>query len=135
MKHVNSSMKSISELTFDYSSDIEFIWLIVKSSIYEAMSLFVPKFLVKHHHGPKWFNSDIRHHLKCLRTLRRKFKTYPASHRKKSIHCMENLLQEKLVQAKATFENKLIESHLVHNSSKILPIFAPFQIKIVYHLP
>ena len=108
-------------LDFDFSvifksSDIEYMWFIVKSSLYEAMSLVVPKIQVKHNHGPKWFNSDIRHHLKCLRTLRR---SHPTTQRKRKIDCMENLLQEKLVHAKATFENNLIESHVLSNSSAI----------------
>ena len=81
------------------------------------MSLFVPKILVKHRNGPKWFDSDIRHHLKCLRTLRRKFRSQPTPQRKRKIHVMENLLQEKLSLAKATYENKLIESHNILSNS------------------
>ena len=34
------------------------------------MLLYIPTKLVKQCQGPKWFDSDIRHHLKCLRTLR-----------------------------------------------------------------
>ena len=59
------------------SSDIEFIWFYIKSLIYNAMLIYVPKILVKRCQGPKWFNSDIRHHLKCLRSLKRKFTTHP----------------------------------------------------------
>ena len=111
-------------LDFDFSVifnslDIEFIWFVIKSSVYEAMSLFVPKVLVKHRNGPKWFDSDIRHHLKCLRTLRRKFRSQPTPQRKKKIDFMENLLQEKLSFAKATYENKLIESRILSNSPAV----------------
>ena len=49
--------------------DIEFIWFVIKSLIFEDMYLFIPKISLKHNHGPKWFDSSIRHHLKCLRTL------------------------------------------------------------------
>ena len=45
------------------SNNIYFIWF---TFIYEAMSLFNPKIRLKRRYGPEWFNSDIRHHLKCL---------------------------------------------------------------------
>ena len=35
------------------SNDIEFIWATIKSFIFEAMSLFVPKKRMKNHQGPK----------------------------------------------------------------------------------
>ena len=59
------------------SSDIEFVWSVIKSFIYEAMLLYIPRMLVKRRQGPKWFNSDVRHHQKCLRTLKRKFNIHP----------------------------------------------------------
>ena len=101
------------------SSDIEYIWFTIKSFIYVAMSLFIPRIHVKRRHGPKWFDSDIRHHLKCLRTMRRKFKTHPSSQKSHRIHELEHLLQCKLVHAKATFESNLIESHQLSHSSSV----------------
>ena len=92
------------------SSDIEFIWFYIKSLIYNAMLIYVPKKLVKRRQGPKWFNSDIRHHLKCLRSLKRKFTTHPTKNRESKIHEMENLLQLKLSQAKSNYETKQINS-------------------------
>ena len=93
------------------SSDIEYVWFLFKSFIYQAMSLYIPKVLVKRHQNPKWFDSDIRHHLKCLRTLKRKHRSKPSVHRQSKIHSMESILQSKLVLAKTSFENNLIESH------------------------
>ena len=40
--------------------------------MYEAMSFFVPKVLMKQHKDPKWFDSDIQHHLKCLQTFKKR---------------------------------------------------------------
>ena len=80
------------------------------------MSLFVPKTLVKRHHGPRWFDSDIRHHLKCLRTLKRKFRTQPTSQRKQKIHSMESIFRKNLLKQN---ENQLIQSHLISNSPAI----------------
>ena len=101
------------------SCDIEFVWFCIKSLIYNAMLLYMPKILVKRHQGPKWFNSDIRHHLKCLRTLKRKFKNQPTQIRESKINHLQNLLQSKLMQAKSEFETKLIEAHQTSNSSAL----------------
>ena len=100
------------------SCDIEFVWFCIKSLIYNAMLLYMPKILVKRHQGPKWFNSDIRHHLKCLRTLKRKFKNQPTQIRESKINHLQNL-QSKLMQAKSEFETKLIEAHQISNSSAL----------------
>ena len=108
------------------SSNIEFIWFFIKSLICKAMSLYIPRILVKRHQGPKWFNSNIRHHLKCLSTLKRHFKVQPTLQREHKIHRMENLLQSKLVQAKSEFESKLIEFHHKSNYSAIYSYIRSF---------
>ena len=74
---------------------------------------------LKHCHDPKWFNSDIRHHLKCLRTMRRKYKSNPTQHRKNKIKLSEEQLQIKMTQAKSSFEYNLIQSSQPSNPSKI----------------
>ena len=76
-------------------NDIEFIWSTIKSYIFKAMTLFIPKMYLKHCHDPKWFNSDIQHHLKCLWTMRRKYKSNPTQHRKNKIELSEEQLQIK----------------------------------------
>ena len=103
------------------SMDIEFVWSVIKSFIYDAMFLFTPKIFVSHRHDPKWFNSEIRHHLKCLRSMRRKFKSHPTFHMDNKIQQSEKLLQSRIEQAKVVYESKLIESHLPrpHGSSVI----------------
>ena len=101
------------------SSNVEYIWFLIKSLICKAMSLYVPRILVKRRQDPKWFNSNIRHHQKCLRMLRRRFIVQPTLQRENKIRHMENLLQSKLVQAKSDYESELIESHHISNSSAI----------------
>ena len=100
-------------------NDIEFIWSIIKSHIFMAMSLFIPKIYLKHRHGPKWFNSDIRHHIKCLRSMRKKYKATPTLQRKNNIKLSEEQLQQKMSQAKSSFECNLIQSIQPSNPSKI----------------
>ena len=65
-----------------HSKNIELVWFMIKSLIFEAMFLFVPKVFVRHCHDPKWFNSEIRHHLKCLRSMRKKYKLHPTPQNK-----------------------------------------------------
>ena len=108
----------------DFSScfscnDIEFVWFFIKSVIYSAISMFVPKVRVKLHNSPKWFDSDIRHHLKCLRTLRRRFRCHPTSNLRSRIDNSELLLKLKMLTAKSSFESNLIKSLHSGNSSGV----------------
>ena len=101
------------------SEDIEDIWSTIKSVIYDALSLIIPKMYVKHRKCPKWFNSDIRHYLNCLRTLRRRNKSRPSNNLMRKIQISEELLKLKMTQAKSNFESKLIESLQSDTSSNI----------------
>ena len=48
------------------SNITEFIWLYLKTAINSALTLFVPKIPLKESNQPKWYNSIIRHKIKCL---------------------------------------------------------------------
>ena len=75
------------------------------------MSLYIPKVLIKRHKDPKWYDSDIRHNLKCLRTLKRKDKkSQPSPMRGNKINDLQHYVQSKLLHAKTNFENNLLES-------------------------
>jgi len=63
-----------------YTSDVETAWAIIKSVVYEAMTLLIPKFQLRSKQYPKWFTKDLRHWLKCLHTLRRICKRSPTNH-------------------------------------------------------
>ena len=103
---------------FEYS-DLEFIWFLLKSLIFEAINLFVPKIFVRDSQDPKWFNSEIQHLLKCLCSMRRKFKAYPSQYREDKIKDFEVLLQHKREEAKSAYESKLIKSLQSHGSPAI----------------
>jgi len=51
---------------------VEDIWSTIKHAILYAMNLHIPMVKIKSHKHPKWYNSDIRHHLNCIRTLRKR---------------------------------------------------------------
>ena len=54
------------------SSCIGIVWTNIKEAVTNAMNLFIPKVRLRRHQTPKWYTSDIRHHLNCLNTLRKK---------------------------------------------------------------
>ena len=64
---------------------------------------------------PIWFNSNIQHHIKCLRTLRCKLNKCPTENNKKYENS-SNLLQAKINSAKANYESDLITAFANNNS-------------------
>ena len=90
------------------SSNIEFIWAVIKSVIYHAMCLFIPKFCLRSHQDPPWINSSIRHQTNCLRTLRRRFRSKPSPHIASKIDCIEKHLQQCIASAKSSYESQLL---------------------------
>ena len=83
------------------------------------MHIFVPKFKLKSSQSPKWFTSNIRHQIKCLRTLRKKYKSRPTEHNLLRVKTAEETLQASIQQAKANFEAKLVNNFAFSNDSKI----------------
>ena len=101
------------------SLDIEFVWCCIISVIYKAMFLFIPKVYAKCYQGPKWHTPAIRHHINCLRTLKKRFKSHPTLSLKQKIQHLEESLQQEMVSAKSVFEWKLIERLKSGNSSAV----------------
>ena len=66
-----------------------------------------------------WFDSDIRHCKKRLRTLRRRYKRHPTHHISNTIDSLEKSLQNKINVAKQTFESHLINNYASTNNNKI----------------
>jgi len=100
------------------SHSVDNIWYSFENIVVNAMKLFIP---IKKHHSvqhPPWFNSDIRHCLNCLRTLRRKQRSSPSINILNKISSLESSLQSKILIAKREFESKLIGTSST-NSSKI----------------
>ena len=66
---------------------------------------------------PNWFNSNIRHHIKCLRTLWHKLNKHPTDYNKMKYKNSSNLLQTKI--SSANYESDLITSFASNNNSKV----------------
>ena len=51
------------------STYVEFVWSLIKRHIIIAMELCIHQFKIRTHQYPKWFTTQLRHHVKCMRTL------------------------------------------------------------------
>ena len=89
-----------------------------RATILDAMQLFIPVCKIHPNLHPLWFNSDIRHNIKRLRTLHRRYKT--THHISCIINSLELTLQNKIKAAKQSFEYNLINSYATTNNNKIL---------------
>ena len=101
------------------SEDIEFIWSFLNNLIGDAINKFVPTSSTSHNKQPIWFNSNIRHHIKCLRTLRCKFNKRPTDNNKMKNENSSNLLQAKITSAKANYESDLIMAFANNNNPRV----------------
>jgi len=72
--------------------------------------------LTKH---PKWYNSDIRHHLNCIRVLRKRCISRPTIHNSSKLQLSETQFQHKMLAAKANFEAELILNSSPNNISRV----------------
>ena len=90
------------------SEDIEFVWSYLSNTIKDALPHFIPITTIKPNSQPVWFNSDIRHHINCLRSLRRKFNNNSTEYNKNKLETSQNLLQAKISNAKMTYESNLV---------------------------
>ena len=101
------------------SSDVDFVWSTIKLLILNAVELFIPMVRLKSRQYPKWFSSNIRHDINCLRTLRKKCKLHPSPASLSKLSRLESLLESKISLAKSTYETNLIHQFATNNSSKI----------------
>ena len=71
------------------SQNIETVWPIIKTVVLKAMSSSIPKFRLRAYQNPKWFSPELRHELKCLHTLRNKYKHSLTSHNQDGLNHAE----------------------------------------------
>ena len=106
-----------SDFTLCYlSHDVEYIWHIIEHLIMDAMQLFIPIIKIHLNQYPIWFNSEIRHSTKHLKTLRHCYKRHPTQHIFSTIDSLDKVLQDKIAAAKQTFESYLINTYASTNN-------------------
>ena len=101
------------------TNDIEFVWSFISTTIKNAMDHFIPFTIVHQAHQPKWFNSSIRHRIKCLNTLRRKCNKHPTATIRTKIEESEKSLQAEISKAKIDYEANLVSSCANNSNNKI----------------
>ena len=101
-----------------YITDINNGWSQLKSLIVQACHTFIPQIKLCSYPSPRWFNSDIRHALNRLHTLRRLTNRKPTEQRLAKLSSAESALQVKMESAKHVYEANLIKLH--HSNPKKL---------------
>lgn len=118
-------------LAFDFSSclsstDIDELWLTLKSIITNATHRFTPLVKLRQHHNPKWFTAEIRHKLHRIHSKRKKNKAHPTKNNLNELHQEEHLLNEAICEAKQSYENRLVQD-FPSNSTKLFRYIRSFQ--------
>ena len=101
------------------SDNIEVVWAYIKSCIYCAINLYIPKVKRRWLKYPCWFTSEIKHHLNCLRTLKRRTTAHPTVCNQSKLKSSMKHLQDKIISAKTSYETQLIKRFASNNNSNI----------------
>ena len=133
------------------------LWTSIKSAIMPACQLHAPQITISSKQLPKWFNSETRHLLKQIHTLKRSEKRRSTMTKLQKISRMKNELTSELITAQLCYEDHLIQcfsskpkklfrylqsvsvskhstSHLVVNSSPVTdPIKQAKRFKDYFH--
>ena len=116
---MNSYLNSCNLSDFYTPTNIEKAWAILKQHISFVIDAFIPKVKLHTSQHPKWFNSQIRHHIKCLRTLRRKTKKHFTEANLQRLIQAEDTLLHLMFKAKSDYEHNLINRYLQFKDSNI----------------
>ena len=101
------------------SEDIELNWSYLSNLMRNTFEHFIPTITVRDNNQPLWSNPDIWHHIKCLRTFRRKYNNHPTEHNLANLEQSQQQLQLKISAAKSDYEHNLVSEFANNNNSKI----------------
>ena len=116
---LNQFLSSIDYSTCYQSENVEFVWSFVKSLLLQGIRRFIPTIKLKTTAHPKWFTPALRHQLKCIQTLKRRYHKSPTEHIKSRILLSENQVALESSLAKSSFESYLINHFVTGNQTKI----------------
>ena len=106
--------------------DIEEIWSILKHHILTGMNFFIPKVKLRSRQFPVWFTPDLRHLIKCLHTLQRKYTNHPTSNNFQKLVKAQNFFQDASKAAKSDYEQSLIHNFAMNRDPKIYQYIKQF---------
>ena len=101
------------------STNIEFVWSSLKNLILEAILHSTPITRARRTPYPKWFDSNIRHKINKLRSLRKLCRRKPSPDNLLKVSFEEIQLQDNISFAKSEFENNLVYSFAFNHDHKI----------------
>ena len=116
---LNQFLSSTDYSTCYQSENVEFVWSFVKSLLLQGIRRFIPTIKLKTTAHPKWFTPALRHQLKCIQTLKRRYHKSPTEHIKSRILLSENQFALESSLAKSSFESNLINNFVTGNQTKI----------------
>ena len=90
------------------STDIEFIWLTLKSILSQAIPLFTPKVRYRSYPLPKWFHSNLLHQLHKTHTLRKRCRHNSTHSHLSQLSSAEINLQSLIAKARIDYESDLV---------------------------
>ena len=90
--------------------DVNSKWHILTESLFRARDLFIPSSLIYADSSPPWFNSEIRHQLNCIHTLRRRLKRNPSSSLSLRLANLESSLTSLISLARSDYEEDLVNT-------------------------
>ena len=91
----------------------------IKSSIHNAMDMFIPKVKLKRHQFPCWYTPELRHLSKCLRSSKKRFSSHPTTQLQLKITNLELESHSKALLAKSKYESQLVKSFAGSHNSRI----------------
>lgn len=97
--YANADYEGLCDFLMDFdfsccllSNEIEHVWFILKDVILTSINLFVPRVKIKYRNQPKWFNSEIRHTMKCIHSHRKRYSLHPTVHNLQKLKSLEEKL-------------------------------------------
>ena len=111
---LNCDVSAIYDLT-----DPEEIWNVLKCHILTGMNHFIPKVKSRVRQFPVWFTPHLRHLVKCLRTLQRKYGKQPTTINFQKIVKAQSTFQDASRKAKSNYEENLIHNFATNQDPRI----------------
>ena len=102
---------------------MEGIWHILSNSILSGIDLFIPKIRI---HTRQFPNSQLRHSLKCLCTLQRKYNKFSTPSNFDHLTKAQDSFQAASIAAKSSYEHSLIHNYATTKDSKIFHYIKEF---------
>lgn len=116
---LNEYLYNIDFLDCYQSNSVEYVWSIIKSTLSNAINQFIPTIKLRAKQHPKWFTPNLRHQIKCIRTLKRKYAKSPSEQNRIRLQTAEKCLNDEISLAKSVYESKLIHDFSSTNQSEI----------------